>query len=133
MASGPGLAAALRREGGSAQNGRDVVVQAGQLGAAGEAARAVLTLGGVALGRVIGGLVNTLDPDVVVLAGSVADAGLIWWEAVQDGVRQEAMDAVRGIPLVPAGAGAAAALLGAAHFAMTRHASKTVADDGQGL
>ena len=133
LASGPGLAAALRREGGSAQNGRDVVVQAGQLGAAGEAARAVLTLGGVALGRVIGGLVNTLDPDVVVLAGSVADAGLIWWASVQDGVRQEAMDAVRGIPLVPAGAGAAAALLGAAHFAMTRHASKTVADDGQGL
>ncbi len=81
----------------------------------------------------IGGLVNTLDPDVVVLAGSVADAGLIWWASVQDGVRQEAMDAVRGIPLVPAGAGSAAALLGAAQFALRRHASTTVADDGQGL
>ena len=109
---------------------RSHFIQAGQAGTPGELARGVLALAGSALGRVIGGLVNTLDPDVVVLAGSVADAGPIWWAAVQEGIRREAMDAVRGIPLVPAGAGAAAALLGAAHFAVARHSSTSTAHEG---
>lgn len=72
---------------------------------------------GTALGRVIGGLLNTLDPEVVVLAGGVTSAGPRWHEAVREGVSHDAMDLLSGQPVLSAGA-PHAALLGAAQWAL---------------
>lgn len=71
---------------------------------------------GRAVGRVIGGLLNTLDPDVVVLTGGVTEAGPRWLDAVRSGVAHDALGAVAETPVV-LGTTSHAALLGAAaHF-----------------
>ena len=111
LASGPGTLAALHRAGGQAADGRALVALAAD---GDQRARTVLTMCAFAIGRVIGGLLNVLDPDVVVIGGGMADAGLLWWEAVRHGVRHDAMDAVVTAPLVPAAAGSDAPLIGAA-------------------
>lgn len=116
LGSGPGVLSAYRRAGGEAADTREVVARA----QAGEP-RALMTLRTCAgaVGRVIGGLLNVIDPEVVVLSGGMAGAGELWWEAVRDGVAHDAMDIVAATPLLPATAGPDAALLGAAHFART--------------
>jgi glucokinase len=72
-------------------------------------------LAGRATARVIGALLNILDPEVVALTGGVADADVpVWREALTAGLREEAMDVVAATPVLPASAGSHAALLGAA-------------------
>ncbi|WP_259559553.1 ROK family protein [Brachybacterium sillae] len=106
FASGPGI---LRQVG--AGDGRALAAAA----ASGDAdAAAAYQRAGVATGRVLGGLANALDPEVIVLTGGVAEAVGPWWEAVREGFRHDALDAVRGTPLFRARAGVRAALLGAA-------------------
>lgn len=82
-----------------------------------ELARDCLTLAGRATGRMIGGLLNVLDPAVVAVTGGVAASGPIWWAALRDGVAHDAMDATAATPVLEAAAGEHAALLGAAHAA----------------
>lgn len=116
LASGPGTLAALHRAGGHAADGRALVALAAE---GDHRARTVLTTCAFAIGRVIGGLLNALDPEVVVIGGGMAGAGRLWWEAVRGGVRHDAMDAVVATPLVPATAGSDAALIGAAQALRT--------------
>lgn len=116
LASGPGMLAAYRRAGGQAGDTREVVARAG---AGEELAAGVLRTCAFAVGRMVGGLLNVLDPEVVVLSGGMAGAGRSWWQAVHDGVAHEAIDLVAGTEVLPATAGPDAALLGAAHFAST--------------
>ena len=71
-------------------------------------------LAGFATGRVIGGLLNVLDAEAVALAGGVSDADGPWSDAVRQGIAHDAMDVVAATPVLPAEAGAHAALLGAA-------------------
>ncbi len=115
LASGSGVRAAFRRS-----TGRDLPA-AEIASAAGEDADAlaVLDTAGRATGRVIGGLLNVLDPEVVVVGGGMAAAGEPWRRALAAGVALEAMDAVAGTPLRYSGAGSDAALVGAAHHART--------------
>jgi glucokinase len=104
-----------------------VAALAATTGAEGALARAVLARAGRALGQVVGGLLNVMDPDIVVLTGSVASAGELWWEAVRGGIAEQAMDLVRSTPVVAATAGPEAALLGAAAHARAEHAARATA------
>lgn len=117
LASGPGilrLAAALGA-GTAAADGRTLAAAA----AGGDrAAREAYRRAGRATGRVLGALLNVLDPEVVALSGGVAEVGGAWQEALVEGVALEAMDVVAATPVLPAEAGTHAALLGAATRAL---------------
>lgn len=117
LASGPGI---LRL---AARLGADPSLTDGQALAAAAASGDVAALeayriAGVATGRVIGALLNVLDPEVVALTGGVHGAGAPWRDAVTTGIAQEAMDVVAATPVLPASAGVHAALLGAAARAL---------------
>lgn len=120
IASGPAvLAAYLRAQGTSAipagdLDTRDVFALA-QHGDA--VARAVIATAGRALGRAVGGLVNALDPEIVIIAGGLSHTSDLWWEPLRAGFRQEAIDLVSGCPLTRAELGADAAIVGAAMLA----------------
>ena len=114
LASGPGTLEAYRRAGGQAADTRELVAQA----EAGNAlAVRVLDRCAHAVGRMIGAMLNVFDVEAVVLTGGMAGAGQLWWDGVREGAAAEAMDLMARAPILPAGAGANAALLGAAQFA----------------
>lgn len=111
VASGPGLLALYRRRGGSAQDTREVFARA----EAGESLAATcISIAGQALGQAIGGWVNMLDPEIVVLTGGLAASGPLWWAAVRKGAQEQYIDAVVDCSLLPASSGNLAAILGAA-------------------
>jgi glucokinase len=123
VASGPGLLASYRRRGGTAADTRQVIV----LAETGDpVAVNSVTLAAGALGRAIGGWVNMLDPDAVVLTGGLAQSGPLWWTTVVDAAHGQYIDAVAGCPLLPAQRGTHAAILGAAvHARQTTRTSPT--------
>lgn len=101
-------------------SGRDVAAdidgkEISRRAAAGEKeAGLVMRTAGTSLGIVLGSLANVVDPDVVVLSGSVTAAGELWWKALRDGYTQSAMDIAIGVPLVRGELGDDAPLVGAA-------------------
>lgn len=73
------------------------------------------------LGHVLGGLANLLDPGVIVIGGGVtAGLGDRFVSAVQAGLVETALPAIRGVRVAPADLGADAGLVGAGLLAMTR-------------
>jgi len=81
-------------------------------------AAAIYRDAGRRLGRAVGGVVNTLDPEMVVIGGGVAQAGPL----ILDPCREEAARVILGeaskdVPIVPAELGPEAAALGAAALA----------------
>lgn len=115
FASGPALVRELRR-----RTGREVadLREVAALAAEGDpGATALLHDGGVAVGAVIGGLVNVLDPGVVVVGGGVAEVGGPWWKALVDATRREVLPVLARVPVVRSELGGDAALLGAAALA----------------
>lgn len=117
IASGPALHAEYLRRGGdpAVRSMREVVAR---MHGGDTVAWAVVELGGAALGRTIGGVLNLLDPDVVVITGGLAHLGDPWWAALHRGIQQEAMDPVAGCPVV-ASTLADAAIIGAARCALS--------------
>ncbi len=115
IASGPGLHAEhARRSGVPVADFRAVVA----LAATGDqAARDVVELGGAAVGSAIGGLVNVLDPHVVVVGGGVSGAGDLWWSALRDAFRLEVLPSLIDVPVLPSSLGNDAALIGAGALA----------------
>ncbi len=93
---------------------RDVMARA----AAGEtlARRAVRDSAG-AVGRSIAGAVTVLDPAVVVIGGGMAEAGALWWQAMEEALRAELIDVLADLSVVPATLGGSAAIAGAARAA----------------
>lgn len=75
-----------------------------------------LELAGFVLGESIGGWCNMFDPEVVVLSGSVCQAGQVWLDAVKRGFASQVIHVLQDIPLVFAELGAHAPLVGAAEF-----------------
>ena len=73
-----------------------------------------------ALGECLGSLANVLDPEVIVLSGSVVDAGQAWWQDLRAGYRDSAMNPLAGVPLVRAELEGKAPLLGAALHLISR-------------
>ncbi|PWC05367.1 ROK family protein [Agromyces badenianii] len=113
VASGPAMCAVYRERSGdpTVTDGREVVRRAEAGDPHGQAS---VALAGRALGRTIGGLVNALDPDVVIVGGGLAAAGELWWAALRDGVDSERMALLADTPIVGAALGADAAIVGAA-------------------
>ncbi|NMN00587.1 ROK family transcriptional regulator [Bifidobacterium sp. DSM 109958] len=94
-----------------AADGADVARRA----ADGEAlARGVIEDSARALGECIGGMGNLIDPDVIVVSGSVVKAGPLWWDALREGFADSALPLVRPTPLVEGLLGGDAPLVGAA-------------------
>lgn len=116
IASGPGIHTGFLAREGFAADTREVAA----LAASGDAkAQAVIRGAGFATGRMIGGLLNVINPEVVVLTGGVAEIGELWLDAVRAGVAHDAMDVAAATALLPATVGVEAALLGAAHWSLT--------------
>ncbi|GGK77682.1 ROK family protein [Ornithinimicrobium pekingense] len=132
LASGTGVAAEMQRRTGRRLSGREVAALAGASADAVRAdavqrddpdapvAREVLALAGRATGRALGGLLNVLDPQVLVVGGGLSQAGGPWRQALLEGVREQAMDVVADVPVRFSDLGVQAALRGAAHWA-TEH------------
>lgn len=121
FAGGPGL---VRRY----NAGRDEPVARAEdvLAAAGrgdpDAAR-VIRDAGEAVGAGVGWLVNVLDPEAVVVGGGLGLAGGPYWDALTASARRHVWaEATRDLPIVRAGLGADAGLIGAAAQARDRAA-----------
>lgn len=118
IASGPSLHAEYLRRGGDpgVRSAREL---AALLEDGDSLACETVRICGAALGRGIGGLVNMLDPDIVVVSGGLASIGDIWWSALHSAVSRELMDAVTDCRVVPSDLAGNAAILGAARLALT--------------
>mgnify|MGYP001057097949 CR=1 FL=1 len=80
-------------------------------------AREVVTSAGFALGVSVGGLVNTLNPSVVVVTGGLAGSPQIWWDSVRGGFAETVLPALAQTPIVAGGVTDAAGVIGAAYAA----------------
>lgn len=115
VASGPGIAAMYRQRSGTAVADPREVQRRRATGD--PAAAAVITAAAAATGEVIGGLVNVLDPEVVLLAGGLLNLGDQWWTPMAEAVAQATLPATEGVLVRRASLGDAAALVGAARLA----------------
>lgn len=79
-----------------------------------EVALSVIETAAAGLARGVAGIVTTLDPDLVVVGGGLADAGPLWWRPFENTLRSELIDVLADIPVLPAAAGQTAAIIGAA-------------------
>jgi len=120
LSSGTGLPLLYRRLGGDAavHDSREVVARVRN----DPIAREAVSTAASALGGAIGGLVNTVDPGVVIISGGMQNAGAYWWECLRDGYHESVLPALDGTQLVPAVLSDDAALIGASSLAIT-HAS----------
>lgn len=109
VAAGPGLLRAAHRAGLTVADTAALVADAGTE----PVAAAVLTHAATVLGRALGGLVNLLDPDVVVVGGGVAGTGEAWWTPLRAAFRAEVL-APAAPDLVPTALGRHAGVIGAA-------------------
>ncbi|WP_300682857.1 ROK family protein [Nocardioides sp.] len=80
-------------------------------------ARQLIAEGGAAVGEVIAGLINVIDPDVVVVGGGVVGLGEEWWTALSGAVGVGVLPMLAGTPVVRSGCGGDGAVLGAAAVA----------------
>ncbi|MDQ4489868.1 ROK family protein [Sinomonas sp. ASV486] len=123
IASGPALHAEYLRRGGdpAVADARGVFALAqGAGGSAGDpTARAAVSVAARAAGQAAGGLANALDPEAIVISGGLADAGPLWWDAMEAAFRAELMPPLASMPLLRASLGGAAALIGAARLVLT--------------
>lgn len=122
-ASGPALASAYELRAGAPSLQGDLRPVVERAHAGDTVAREVLTHGARLLGRAVGGLVNVLDPDLVVFGGGLIALGEdLFWGTVAQCLREE----VRG-PHAPrverARLGTNAAIVGAAASALKTEAS----------
>jgi glucokinase len=114
VASGPAMVRAARNAGLHVADLPALLVMAEADGRAREA----LEHSASVLGRTLGGLVNLLDPDVVVIGGGVAGAGDLWWEPLRRAFAAEALPPAAP-RLARAALGTRAGLIGAAELART--------------
>ncbi len=116
VASGAGLVNLARAHGLDVAGSREVVSAAD---AGDPTAGSCVGRSARALGAAIGGWVNVFDPDLVVLTGGLTEAGDRWWDGVRAAADRETVPATTGCPIVPAGLGRSAALVGAASLVLT--------------
>jgi glucokinase len=116
VASGPGLVAIYERASGlRAANGREVAERAD----AGEPeARRAIRRSAELLGRTLSGVISTLDPEIVIVAGGLAELGHGWWAGMTSAVEREAPPPLAATPIVRAELGPHAAVVGAAYAAL---------------
>ena len=66
----------------------------------------------------MGGLINILDPETVVISGGLADAGDLWWKPMEFALRQELLLPLASEPVVRAALVNSAAIVGAAKLVL---------------
>ena len=81
-----------------------------------ELARRIILEAGAVLGEAIATWTDLLDPELVVLSGSVCNAGKAWRAALQEGFERQAPSVMHGLPIVDAALGSRAPLIGAAEY-----------------
>lgn len=123
VAAGPAMAAEYRRRTGEAATSGPVadggLAAVAERAAAGEpVAAAVLEEGAVALGEAVGGLVNAIDPQLVLVTGGVSRCGPAWWRPLRTAIAATTLPPLADVPVVPGALGDDAALLGAARLAL---------------
>ena len=122
LASGPAL---VKRYGmsrpGQAGSAEDVVSAA----ATGDpVAIQIVESAGEALGSGLAFLINVLDPEAVVVGGGLGVAGGLYWKSLVDSTRRHIWaEAERSLPILQAGLGADAGLIGAALAGARQHRS----------
>ncbi|MFJ4027159.1 ROK family protein [Paenarthrobacter sp. NPDC089989] len=131
VASGPAIHESFLRFGGSAAEATDTRgvfalangthdAGAGANSAASlTAASRAIELGAAAAGQAVGGLINILDPEFVVISGGLADAGELWWKPMEAALRQELLAPLAAVPVVRATLGNSAAIVGAAKLVLS--------------
>jgi len=127
VASGPAVAAALRRDGLDVATGREVVdlVRRGDVTSI-QAVRQA----GRDLGEVLTACVNMVNPSVIALGGSLAQAGEHLLAGVREVVYQRSMPlATEHLSIVPSRAGDRAALVGASMLAIHHALSPAALDE----
>ncbi|MFC7547883.1 ROK family protein [Plantactinospora sp. GCM10030261] len=116
IAAGPAIAARYAHASGGPGTTLPRVVE--RAAAGDPAARHALAVAGAALGTALAGLANVLDPDLIVIGGGAAVPELL--AAAAPAFAAGCMPVLGAVPLVPAGLGPDAALVGAAtHAAQT--------------
>jgi len=120
FASGPAMTAIYReRSGRPVADLREVAL----LARSGDPlAEEVLQAGAAAVGRIVGGLVNVLDPALILLGGGVLGLGPWYVEAVAEAVSGEVLAPLDPVPVRAAILGGDAMLVGAAAAARTAEA-----------
>lgn len=123
IASGPGMVRWANQLGATVADGLDLERQA-ETGSG--IAYEVITNAATATGEIIAGLVNSLDPEIVILGGGMAGAGDVYWQPLRNAYTAQLMPALKHVPLVAATLGGAAPQTGAAalafaHFAKNPH------------
>ena len=130
IAAGPGIIEEYVRLGGDAELPDGTPMDGAEIdrrAAAGDKnAQAAEARAGRALGEVLGSMCNMLDPDVVILSGSVAQCGPNWSDAMAEAFRGQAMPPVATTPIVGGELGGDAPLIGAAeNFVSSGYAEVT--------
>ncbi|MBO1268832.1 ROK family protein [Arthrobacter cavernae] len=123
IASGPAIYESFLRFGGSPDvpDTRAVFALAHDGDAAGAdsaAAIRAIGVGAAAAGQAVGGLINILDPETVVVSGGLADAGDLWWQPMERALREELLAPLADVPVLRATLGNTAAIVGAAKLVL---------------
>lgn len=113
VAAGSGIEACYLKLTGKALSGAEIS-QAANDGE--DDALSIIRQAGYALGVSLAGWTNMLDPDLIILSGSVAKAGRIWRDEVSRGFLERIPDVQSQLPIVDAELGGDAPLVGAAEF-----------------
>lgn len=82
------------------------------------AALRAIDAGAAAAGQAVGGLINILDPETVVISGGLADAGDLWWNPMEAALRMELLTPLASTPVLRATLGNTAAIIGAAKLVL---------------
>ncbi len=123
IASGSGIEARYAELSGETVDGAEISRRSSE---GDEAAHKVIMRAGIALGEAIAGVTNLLDPDMVVIGGSVTGAGSAWRAAVDQGFLRQIPEAQRDLPIVDALLGSNAPLVGAAEDLLDALAAKEI-------
>ncbi len=111
IASGSGIENRYVALGGEPLSGAEISRRAAQ---GEELAQQVIELAGHSLGESIGSWATMIDPELVVLSGSVTKAGDAWRAALQRGLEEQLPIEMRALPIVEAKLGNNAPIIGAA-------------------
>ena len=130
-AAGPAIVLRYEQAGGEAGRTTEQVLGLADTGDA--IAAPLVSAVADALGSAVGQAVNILDPALVVVGGGLGLAGGTWWDKVVAATRRAIWsDQVRGLPMVRAGLGVDAGMVGAALETCIPPATKGDSIDSEG-
>lgn len=122
--AGPVLVARYNERGGS-DTPLDLRTVAARAAHGDRQAQQIITEGGHMLGIGLGGLLNVLDVQALIIGGGVAELGERWWAALEAALRSNPLPGPRSVALRRAGLGVDAVVIGAAWLALHRVVGST--------